>query len=460
MGAFQVIIVGAGPAGIFAALELAAAGLRDILILEKGGSLSRRRCPGILKGKGCRDGPVCSVLSGWGGAGAYSDGKLTLSARVGGFLDEYLAAGVLDRLIAEVDGRFLRFGAPAERYEPTAAVRRSLERKASRAGLTFVASPVRHLGTDGSRTVLQRMKRHLEGKADVRFGETAVQVLLEEGRAGGVMTDTGRLYRSRFVILAPGRGGATWLAQETARLGLTSVGNPVDIGVRVEIPARVLEPITREIYEAKLWYRSALFRDQVRTFCMCPYGEVVMESIDGLHTVNGQSYRGRRTANTNFAILVSTRFTEPFHEPITYGRHIAGLANLLSGGILVQRLGDLDAGRRSTPERLRDNPVRPTLSSAAPGDLSFALPYRHLTDIREMLAALDRMAPGVADPATLLYGVETKFYSIRLGLSRDLETGVPNLFAVGDGAGVSRSLVQAAASGLVAARAIMARSGG
>lgn len=313
----QVVIVGAGPAGIFAALALATAGVERILLLEKGPSLVSRRCPGRLKGKGCLNCRICFILSGWGGAGAYSDGKLTLSSRVGGFLEEYLHREELERLIEEVDGIFLKFGAPEIKYHPTPARLKILEGRARRAGLELIASPIRHMGTDGSREVMLRLKRYLAGRIKIRFGEKADRVLMEDGRAGGIMTEAGQLYRSRYVVLAPGRGGVEWLADEGRRLGLAAANNPVDIGVRVEVPAAVLEPWTREVYEAKLWYRSFLFRDQVRTFCMCPYGEVVMETIDGIHTVNGQSYRGRKTANTNFAILVSTRFTEPFHDPIT-----------------------------------------------------------------------------------------------------------------------------------------------
>jgi len=258
------------------------------------------------------------------------------------------------------------------------------------------------------------------------------------------------------VIVAPGREGADWLAEEATRLGLDLANNAVDIGVRVEVPAPVMEPLTRDLYESKLVYYSKRFEDKVRTFCMNPYGEVSTESYgDGLVTVNGHSYADRTTQNTNFALLVSTTFTHPFKEPITYGRSIASLANLLGEGILVQRFGDLVAGRRSTPERIARSVLVPTLSDATPGDLSFVLPYRHLADIVEMIQAMDDLVPGVADDRTLLYGVEVKFYSSRLSLSDELETGIAGLYAIGDGAGVTRGLVQASAAGVVAARAIV-----
>jgi hypothetical protein len=269
----------------------------------------------------------------------------------------------------------------------------------------------------------------------------------------------GRQIEAEHVIVAPGREGSDWLASEAKKLGIRTSTNPVDIGVRVEVPAPVLEELTDVVYEPKLIYYTRSFDDQVRSFCVCPKGEVVLEASDGVKTVNGHSYAKKKTDNTNFALLVSTAFTEPFREPITYGRYIAALSNLLSGGVIVQRLGDLQAGRRSTEERIARGVVRPTLKSAVPGDLSFVLPYRYLADILEMLRAMDKLSPGVGSRHTLLYGVEVKFYSSRLELSPTLETQIHNLFAVGDGAGVTRGLVQASASGVIAAREIVKRIG-
>jgi hypothetical protein len=257
------------------------------------------------------------------------------------------------------------------------------------------------------------------------------------------------------VIAAPGRDGADWLAGQARTLGIPLVNNAVDIGVRVEVPAEVMEPLTLPLYEAKLIRQSERFGDQVRTFCMNPYGAVTTESYGDIVTVNGHSYAERRTANTNFAVLVSQSFTQPFHEPITYGTSVARLANLLGDGILVQRLGDLRAGRRSTPERIAESALQPTMPSATPGDLSFVLPYRHLADVLDFLDTMDKLAPGVAADETLLYGVEVKFYSSRLELGPDLQTHVRGLYAIGDGAGVTRGLIQSGASGLVAARAAL-----
>jgi uncharacterized FAD-dependent dehydrogenase len=282
-------------------------------------------------------------------------------------------------------------------------------------------------------------------------------LLAKKDGVEGVETTTGEKFYGKYVIVAPGRSGAEWLKFEAESLGLRTLNNPVDVGVRVEVQASIMEELTKTLYEPKFIYYSKSFDDQVRTFCVAPLGEVITESYNGILTVNGQSYAERKTRNTNFAILVSTSFTEPFREPIAYGKYIARLTNLLSGGVIVQRLGDLEAGRRSTEERIKRSLVIPTLKNATPGDLSFVLPYRYLADIREMLQALDQVAPGIYSKDTLLYGTEVKFYSSRLELSDCLETKISNLFTIGDGAGVSRGLIQASASGVIAAEEIMKR---
>ncbi len=289
----------------------------------------------------------------------------------------------------------------------------------------------------------------------------ARSIVVRNGTVRGVETSSGEYLSAGFVVVAPGREGADWLEKEALRLGLTLKSNPVDVGIRVEVPSPVLEEITSVLYESKLEFFSRSFDDRIRTFCMCPGGEVILESTggaDAVVTVNGASYASKKTNNTNFAILVSTTFTEPFRDPIGYGKYIARLANLLSGGVLVQRFGDLLEGHRSTPSRIRNSIVEPTLKAATPGDLSFALPYRHLRGMVEMLQAMDRLAPGVASPSTLLYGVEVKLYSSHLKLAPSLETEVHNLFAAGDGAGVSRGMMQASISGVVAASVIMKRA--
>jgi hypothetical protein len=307
--------------------------------------------------------------------------------------------------------------------------------------------------------VLKNIRKELSGKIDVVFDLPVEQVNCRDGALCGVVTEDGTRYEAKTVIAAVGREGSNWLASEAKRLGLSLRKNPVDIGVRVELPAHIMKEITDAAYEGKFIYSSRRFRDRVRTFCMNPYGVVVKENAEGIASVNGHSYKNRRTANTNFALLVSTDFTKPFNDPISYGRYVAGLANLIGNGVIVQRLGDLKMGRRSTPERIAEGTVRPTLEDATPGDLSFVLPYRHLHNITEMLEALDNVAPGINSGDTLLYGVEVKFYSMRLNLTPGLETEVKNFFAVGDGAGVTRGLIQASISGVVAAREVMSRIG-
>ena len=453
---FDVIIVGAGPAGIFSALELAENTGLSLLMLDKGPDINKRRCP-ANRGMGCINCEPCSLLSGWGGAGAFSDGKLTLSTEVGGWLDEYCTKEKLSELINYVDNVYLKFGAPKHLYGADPDKIEEIERKASLAGLKLIPQKIRHMGTEKCAQTLRKMRRRLKDKADIRTRTEVKSLLVKKGRVEGVKTTKGEKLYGKYVIVAPGRSGAEWLKFEAESLGLKTLNNPVDVGIRVEIQASVMEELTKVLYEPKFIYYSKSFDDHVRTFCVAPEGEVITESYNGVLTVNGQSYAERKTGNTNFAILVSTSFTEPFKEPIAYGKYLARLTNLLSGGVIIQRLGDLEAGRRSTEERIERSLVVPTLKTATPGDLSFVLPYRYLADIREMLQALDQIAPGIDSKHTLLYGVEVKFYSSRLELSRSLETKIHNLFTIGDGAGVSRGLVQASASGVIAAEEIMKR---
>ncbi len=455
---YDVIIVGAGPAGIFTALEIIQKTSLKVLIIEKGKSIEKRKCPMEETGK-CMNCPVCDIISGWGGAGAYSDGKLNLSPSIGGFLDKYIDREKLSQIIDYVDKLYLQFGAPSKTFEPDKETFEKIKAESAKKGLLLVPSKIRHIGTEKCFHILKAMKETLQQKVDLVFNISAKKIIVEKGKVKGIELTDGNQLKGKYVVLAPGRGGSKWLSEEAQRLKLGTELNPVDIGVRVEVSASICENLTSILYEPKFIYYSKTFDDMVRTFCVNPYGEVVRENINGIWTVNGHSYADRKTDNTNFAILSSTYFTEPFREPILYGQYIARLANFLGQGVLIQRLGDLKKGRRSTLERISRNPVKPTLKDATPGDLSFVLPYRYLVNILEMLEALDRIMPGINSPQTLLYGLEVKLYSMRLKLSKYLETEIENLFAAGDGAGISRGLIQASASGILVAREIINRHG-
>ena len=453
---YDVIVVGAGPAGIFSTLELMEKSDLSILLVDKGSDLDKRKCP-ASRGFECLHCEPCFLLSGWGGSGAFSDGKLTLSTEVGGWLNQYVSGDKLSQLINYVDSVYLRFGATKEVYGDNLEKMEEIERKASLASLKLIRQKIRHMGTERCAQTLRKMRRELNDKVEVKLREDVKAILVKNNAVEGVETVGGEKYFGKYVIVAPGRSGAEWLQAEAQSLGLKTLNNPVDVGLRVEILSSVMEELTSALYEPKFIYYSRSFDDQVRTFCVAPYGEVITESYNGILTVNGQSYAERKTKNTNFAILVSTSFTAPFKEPIAYGKYLARLSNLLSGGVMIQRLGDLEAGRRSTPERIDRSVVTPTLKNATPGDLSFVLPYRYLADIREMLQALDKISPGMCSSDTLLYGIEVKFYSSRLKLSNSLETEIHNLFTIGDGAGVTRGLIQSSASGVIVADEIVKR---
>ncbi|MGB9767712.1 NAD(P)/FAD-dependent oxidoreductase [Dictyoglomus sp.] len=455
---YDVIIVGGGPAGIFSAISLVR-GKKPlkILLVEKGELTSKRVCPAIVNRQGCVRCPRCNIVSGWGGAGAFSDGKLTFSTEVGGWLKDYIGEEKLLKLMEEVNNIYTEFGADQPVIKPDPEKFAYFQRKAIAADLRLVYFAVRHLGTEKCAPILLNMYEYLKDKIDIILGKQVSKILVENGKVKGVELEDGKIYYADYVIVGPGREGAKWFSGEGQRIGLSWVINPVDIGVRVEIPAAVMKELTDELYEAKFIYYTKTFDDKVRTFCMNPYGEVVMEQNEGIISVNGHSFAEKKTENTNFAILVSKNFTEPFRDPIAYGRAIGSLANLLSNGVILQRLGDLLAGRRSTWDRLQKGMVVPTLKDAVPGDLSLVLPYRYLVDIIEMIQALDKVTPGIYSRHTLLYGVEVKFYSARVKLNSSLETEIKNLFAIGDGAGITRGLMQASASGLLVGQEILKR---
>ncbi len=458
---FDVIIIGAGPGGIFCAYELMEKrkDLR-VLMVEKGRPIEKRECP-KRKTKVCVGCKPCSITTGFAGAGAFSDGKLSLSTDVGGNLPQILGYGEAKELIAESDAVYLKFGADERVYGVDKEKEiREIRRKAINANLKLVECPIRHLGTEEGYKIYSRLQKHLEDAGVTMLFHTMVEeILVEDQRAVGIVTGSGDRYYGKEIVAAVGREGADWFKDRCADIGIETTPGTVDIGVRVEVRDEVMQFLNENLYEAKLIFYTPTFDDKVRTFCTNPSGEVATEYYEGgLAVVNGHAYKSQeyKTSNTNFALLVSKNFTRPFSTPIEYGRKIAELSNMLCGGkILVQTFGDFKRGRRTTEERLARNNLIPTLKDAVPGDLSLVFPHRIMVDIAEMIEALDKVTPGLASDETLLYGVEVKFYSNRVVVNRDFETSVQGLRAIGDGAGVTRGLQQASANGLSVARSIL-----
>lgn len=457
---YDVIIVGAGPAGIFTAYELVRqkSGL-SILMLEKGRDIYKRKCPKHTNGGICVNCKPCSITTGWAGAGAFSDGKLSLSHEVGGTLPDYIGVEATIDMIRYTDDIYLQFGAEAGIHGLTETpAMREVRRKSIEANLKLVQCPVRHLGTEKTQELYRSLYGHLvQNGVEVQFNSPVTEFLIENQKATGVKT-SGKTYHGNHVVMAIGREGSDWLMKQCASLAIPTEVGIVDIGVRLECRNEVMQEINENFYEAKLIHYTRTFDDKVRTFCSNPGGFVSSEYYDNnLAVVNGHSYKDLKSDNTNFALLVSQKFTEPFNAPIEYGRHVARLANMLTRNkILVQRFGDLIRGRRTTSERLFRNNIIPTLKDAVPGDLSLVLPHRILLDIIEMIKSLDKVSPGLASDETLLYGVEVKFYSNIVKVDNSFQSpSVRNLYFGGDGAGITRGLMQASVNGVLIARAII-----
>ena len=458
---YDVIIIGAGPGGIFCAYELLdkKPDLK-VLVIEKGRSIEKRTCPKRVT-KQCVGCKPCSITTGFAGAGAFSDGKLSLSPDVGGNLPDILGYEETLKLIRESDDIYLKFGADTNVYGVDKQTEiREIRRRAIVANLKLVECPIRHLGTEEGYKIYAKLQQHLlEEGAQLIFNTMVEEILIEDGRAVGVKTDKGDTYYAKEIVSAVGREGADWFKDKCEEIGIETTPGTVDIGVRVEVRDEVMQFLNENLYEAKLIYHTPTFDDKVRTLCTNPSGEVETEYYEGgLAVVNGHAYKSKdyKTNNTNFAILVSKNFTKPFKTPIEYGKQIAQLSNMLCGGkIMVQTFGDFKRGRRTTEERLCRNNLIPTLKDAVPGDLSLVFPHRIMVDIEEMLMALDKITPGIAGEETLLYGVEVKFYSNKVIVNRDFETSVKGLRAIGDGAGVTRGLQQASANGISVARSIL-----
>ena len=461
---YDVIIIGAGPSGIFCAYELIEnkPDMR-ILIIEKGRSIEKRSCPKRVTGRcmGCKP---CNITTGFAGAGAFSDGKLSLSPDVGGNLPEILGYDETRKLMGESDAIYLKFGADKNVYGIDKKKEiEDIRRRAIKANLKLIECPIRHLGTEEGYKIYQRIQNWLQDKGvEMRFNTLVTDILIEDSKVRGVVTDKGDTFYSDEIAAGIGREGSDWFSHICDRHGIETQVGTVDIGVRVEVRDEIMEFLNKNLYEAKLVYHTPTFDDKVRTFCTNPSGEVATEYYDdGLAVVNGHAYKSAdmKTENTNFALLVSKNFTKPFKTPIEYGKHVAQLSNMLCDGrIMVQTFGDFLRGRRTTEERLCRTNLIPTLKDAVPGDLSLVLPYRIMLDIKEMLFALDKVTPGIASDETLLYGVEVKFYSNKVIVDRNFETSVRGLRAMGDGASVTRGLQQASANGLCVARAILKKN--
>lgn len=456
---YDVAIIGCGISGIFAGYELTKKNPDlKVVMIEQGNDIFGRNCPIIAnKIKDCIRCKTCDIMRGFGGAGAFSDGKFNFTTEFGGWLNDYLEDKEVMDLINYVDSVNVDFGATKEMFSTYTPEAKAIEKRALENDLHLLQAAVKHLGTENNLEILKRLYKYLLERLEMLCNTQVLNITPSEN-GYTIELHNEKTIECKYLIVAPGRSGAEWFSKQCKQLKLDMINNQVDIGVRVELPAKVFEHITDVVYESKLVYRTKQYGDLVRTFCMNPYGHVVSENVDGIVTVNGHSYTdpSLRSENTNFALLVSNRFTHPFNEPYQYGKRIASLSNMLGGGVLVQRFGDLIKGARTNAHRLGQSFTHPTLN-ATPGDLSLVLTKRHLDNIIEMIYALDKIAPGTANYDTLLYGVEVKFYSSRLELTNELETKLPNMFAIGDGAGVTRGLSQASASGVHVARTISDR---
>lgn len=450
---FDVIIVGAGPGGIYAAYELMQHNPElKVAVFEAGHALNRRICPiDGEKIKTCIGCKSCSIMSGFGGAGAFSDGKYNITNDFGGTLYEYLGKKQALDLMKYVDEINLKYGGEGTKLYSTAGTR--FKTVCIQNDLHLLDASVRHLGTDINYVVLENLYEYLENKVKFFFDTPVSSVAATDDGYEIICKDS--VYRCKDCIISVGRSGSKWMESVCKQLDITTNSNRVDIGVRVELPAAVFAHLTDELYESKIVYRTKEYGDKVRTFCMNPKGAVVNENTNGIITVNGHSYEDpeKQTKNTNFALLVAKHFSEPFKDSNGYGESIARLSNMLGGGVIVQRFGDLIRGRRSTESRIKEAFITPTLN-ATPGDLSLVLPKRILDGIIEMIYALDKVAPGTANEDTLLYGVEVKFYNMEVEVDNNLESKYKGLYIIGDGSGITHSLSHASASGVHVARKI------
>lgn len=466
MKKYDVIIVGAGPAGIMASYEFYLKNPElKVLLVDKGQDVMYRHCP--IKDKkikscpqikdhlGCL--PACSITAGFGGAGAYSDGKFNITSEFGGWLTDYLDDNEVEDVIHYVDSLYLRHGATLEITDPTTDKIKEIEKRGYAVGLKLLRAKVRHLGTEENLRIMTEMSNLLKENIDMMFKTTVKDIIVEDKKVKGILLENDEIIYGEHVILAPGRDGSTWLTKVFRNQGLDLYNNQVDIGVRVETSNIVMDEINKNLYEGKFVYNTSV-GTKVRTFCSNPSGHVVVENHSGTMLANGHAYHDPKlgSKNTNFALLVSHTFSEPFNEPNEFAHEVSSLANKLSNGsIIVQRYGDIKRGRRTTVKRLKEGYTVPTLPEAVPGDLGLVLPYNTMKSIIEMIEALDHVTPGIANEHTLLYGVEAKFYSARPRIREGFESEIDHLYVAGDGAGLTRGLAQAGANGVLIARHIM-----
>ncbi|MFV0424041.1 MAG: NAD(P)/FAD-dependent oxidoreductase [Bacilli bacterium] len=468
---YDVIIVGAGPAGIFTAYELALKSPNlNVLLLDKGLNIYDRKCP-ILEKKiskcpvnkdgvsGCS--PACSITSGFGGAGAYSDGKFNITSEFGGWMTDYMPNHEVEEVIKYVDSINLEHGATTEKTDPTTEKVKQIEKDGMAHGLKLLRSEVRHLGTEQNLMILKSIYEHLLDKIEMVYKTACEDIIIEDNNIKGIVVNGEKIY-AKHVVIGPGRDGSKWLTSMCKSHNIDMTNNQVDVGVRVETNDIIMDEINEHLYEGKFIFRTSV-GTTVRTFCSNPSGHVVVENHSGIMLANGHAYKDEKlgSRNTNFALLVSHQFEEPFNRPNEYASDISSLANKLSNGsIIVQKYGDIKNGRRTTQKRLDEGFVTPTLKEAVPGDLGLVLPYNTMKSLVEMIEALDHITPGIATEHTLFYGVEAKFYSARPAVDNKFESKVNNLYMIGDGAGITRGLAQAGANGVVVARAIVEKNGG
>ena len=452
---YDVVIIGVGPAGLFASFEFISNSKLKVLVIDKGKDISNRICPSNSHFVRCRKCKPCNILCGLGGAGGLSDGKLNLKSNIGGDLTEFVSKEKAEGLIEKIEKIFLKHGMDGEVYGRNI---QDINNTKSNNDIQFIPIPQRHIGSDVLPSIILSFKKTLEQNGVKFLLKTCIDSINKNKLFELSLENKEKIY-AKFLLVAPGRSGADWLSNEANRLGIKTQYAPIDIGVRVEVPSSTLASVIKQAWDPKFHIKTKTYKDFVRTFCTCPNGFVVMEDYGDFVCVNGHSMAHKKSNNTNFGFLVNIRLTSPVENTSSYGMSIAKMATTIGGNMpIVQRLKDLREGRRSTNERIAKSSIKPTLHHATPGDIAMALPHRIVTDIIEGLETLDQVIPGICSDSTLLYAPEIKLYSMRFLVNKTLETNMNNLFVAGDGAGLSRGIVTSAATGIIAAQGIISKS--